>query len=90
LKIVIFGATIMLSLRLPEPLEAEFLDYCKRHRVSKTQAGITALRKLLVAEKAPLPIPADDPLAKWIGIIKEGPSTDEVMRMTRGDDWNKA
>jgi hypothetical protein len=79
----------MLTLRLPEPLEAEFLDYCKRHGVTKTQAGITALRKLLVAEKAPLPIPADDPLAKWIGVIKEGPSTDEVMRMTRGDDWNK-
>jgi hypothetical protein len=71
----------MLTLRLPESLEAEFLDYCKRHRVTKTQAGITALRKLLVSEKVPLPMSADDPLAKWIGIIKEGPST---------DDWNES
>lgn len=80
----------MLTLRLPKALEAEFLDYCQRHGVTKTEAGLTALRKLLVAEKAPLPIPADDPLTKWIGVVKGGPSTDELMRMTRGDDWNRA
>ncbi len=79
----------MLTLRLPKALEAEFLDYCERHGLSKTEAGLTALRKLLVAEKAPLPIPEDDPLAKWIGVVKGGPSTDELMRMTRGDDWNR-
>ena len=79
----------MLTLRLPKALEAEFLDYCARHRLSKTEAGLTALRKLLIAEKAPLRIPEDDPLAKWIGVIKEGPSTDEWMRTTRGDDWNR-
>jgi hypothetical protein len=79
----------MLTLRLPPTLEAEFLDYCKRHGLSKTEAALTALRKLLVAEKAPLPIPEDDPLAKWIGVVREGPSTDELMRMTRGDDWNE-
>jgi len=79
----------MLSLRLPTQLENEFADYCKRHEVSKTEAAITALKKLLRSEKEPLPIPADDPLAKWIGIVKGGPSTDELMRMTRGDDWNR-
>ena len=79
----------MLTLRLPKALEAEFLDYCERHGLSKTEAGLTALRKLLVAEKAPLPIPEDDPLAKWIGVVKGGLSTDELMRMTRGDDWNR-
>ena len=79
----------MLTLRLPESLELEFLEYCKRHQISKAQAGLTALRKLLVAEKAPLPIPEDDPLAKWVGIIKGGPTTDEWMRITRGDDWNQ-
>ena len=47
----------MLTLRLPKALEAEFLDYCARHGLTKTEAGLTALRKLLVAEKAPLPIP---------------------------------
>lgn len=79
----------MLTLRLPKALEAEFLDYCERHGLTKTEAGLTALRKLLIAEKAPLPIPKDDPLAKWIGVIKGGPSTDEWMRITRGDDWNR-
>jgi DNA-directed RNA polymerase subunit H (RpoH/RPB5) len=79
----------MLTLRLPQSLEAEFLSYCKRHGLSKTEAAQTALRKLLMAEKEPLPIPADDPIAKWIGVVKGGPSTDELMRMTRGDDWNR-
>jgi hypothetical protein len=79
----------MLSLRLPQPLESEFLAYCKQHGLSKTEVAITALRKLLVADKEPLPIPADDPLAKWIGCVKGGMSTDELMRMTRGDDWNR-
>lgn len=79
----------MLTLRLPKALEAEFLDYCERHGLTKTEAALTALRRLLVAEKAPLPIPEDDPLAKWIGVVKGGPSTDELMRMTRGDDWNQ-
>jgi hypothetical protein len=79
----------MLSLRLPQPLESEFLAYCKQHGLSKTEAVVTALRKLLVADKEPLPIPEDDPLAKWIGVIKGGPSTDEWMRITRGEDWNR-
>jgi DNA-directed RNA polymerase subunit H (RpoH/RPB5) len=80
----------VLSLRLSPELEREFLAYCKRHSVSKTEAAVTALRKLLVDDKAPLPIPADDPLAKWIGVVKGGMSTDELMRMTRGDDWNRS
>ena len=79
----------MLSLRLPTQLETEFADYCKRHEVSKTQATITALKKLLRSEKEILPIPEDNPFAKWVGVVKGGPSTDELMRMTRGDDWNR-
>jgi hypothetical protein len=31
----------------------------------------------------------DDPIRQFIGIAKEGPSTDEWMAITRGDDWNK-
>jgi hypothetical protein len=26
---------------------------------------------------------------QFIGIAKDGMSTDELMRMTRGDDWNQ-
>ncbi len=79
----------MLTVRLPAQLENELIDYCKRHGLSKTEAATTALKKLLRSEADPLPIPNDDPLAKWIGIVKGGPSTDELMRMTRGDDWNR-
>ena len=79
----------MLSLRLPAQLENEFADYCKRHELSKTEAAITALKKLLRSEKDPLPISEDNPFAKWIGVVKGGLSTDELMRMTRGDDWNR-
>jgi len=32
---------------------------------------------------------ADDPIRQFIGIAKDGMSTDELMRMTRGDDWNQ-
>jgi hypothetical protein len=31
----------------------------------------------------------DDPIRAFIGIAKDGMSTDELMRMTRGEDWNK-
>ena len=71
----------MLSLRLPAQLENEFADYCKRHEVSKTEATVTALKKLLRSEKTPLLIPENNPFAKWIGTVKGGPSTDELMRM---------
>ena len=79
----------MLTVRLPETQESALADYCQRHGVTKTQAVQQALKKLFVAEKAPLPIPENDPLAKWVGSVRKGPSTDELMRLTRGDDWNR-
>ena len=79
----------MLSVRLPAPLESDLLDFCKRHGMSKTHAVQSAIKRLLSAEKEPPPIPVDDPLYKFFGIAKGGMSTDELMRMTRGDDWNK-
>ncbi len=78
----------MLTVRLPETQETALADYCHRHGLTKTQVVQRALMKLLVAEKAPLPIPESDQLAKWIGKVRKGPSTDELMRVTRGDDWN--
>jgi antitoxin PrlF len=33
---------------------------------------------------------ADNPFAQFRGIIKSGMTTDELMRMTRGEDWNRA
>ena len=28
-------------------------------------------------------------IAKWVGSVDTGPSTDELMRLTRGDDWGR-
>lgn len=78
-----------LSVRLPAQLENQFLDYCERNGISKTMAVQQALSRLIAPPKPRFTVEPANPLSKWIGIIKGGPSTDELMRMTRGDDWNK-
>lgn len=78
-----------LSVRLPVPLEKQLFDYCKKNGLSKTQAVQQALSRLFVQPKGQFSIDPADPLAKWVGSIQRGPSTDEHMRMTRGDNWNK-
>ena len=47
----------MLTVRLPETQETALAEYCRRHGLTKTQVVQQALKKLFVAEKAPLPIP---------------------------------
>jgi hypothetical protein len=46
-----------------------------------------------VGKPAPVPdlsfLAPDDPIRQFIGIAKDGMSTDELMRMTRGEDWNQ-
>ena len=32
---------------------------------------------------------AANKIAKWVGSVGSGPSTDELMRLTRGDDWGR-
>ena len=32
---------------------------------------------------------AANKIAKWVGSVSTGPSTDELMRLTRGDDWGR-
>ena len=90
----------MLSVRLPETLERELTQYCAARKLSKSQVVQEALAEYLVAAKtasghntAPEPdlsfLAPDDPIRQFIGIAKDGMSTDELMRMTRGDDWNQ-
>jgi hypothetical protein len=90
----------MLSVRLPETVERELTQYCAARKLSKSQVVQEALAEFLVAAKSPsskneAPEPdlsflaADDPIRQFIGIAKDGMSTDELMRMTRGDDWNQ-
>jgi antitoxin PrlF len=33
--------------------------------------------------------PVDNPFAQFKGVLTTGMTTDELMRMTRGNDWNK-
>jgi hypothetical protein len=90
----------MLSVRLPETVERELTQYCAVRKLTKSQVVQEALADYLVAAKtassnnaAPEPdlsfLAPDDPIRQFIGIAKDGMSTDELMRMTRGDDWNQ-
>ena len=90
----------MLSVRLPETVERELTQYCAVRKLSKSHVVQEALAEYLMAAKtatshnaAPEPdlsfLAADDPIRKFIGIVKDGPSTDEWMAITRGEDWNK-
>jgi hypothetical protein len=91
----------MLSVRLPQPVESELQRYCSQHEVTKSYVVQEALAEWLARANAaavPAPPPAppdlsflapDDPIRQFIGILKDGPSTDEWMVITRGEDWNK-
>jgi hypothetical protein len=91
----------MLSVRLPAPIEQELAAWCARQGVTKSHVVQEALAEYFVAAKTqptPAPPPADpdlsflapdDPIRAFIGMAKGGPSTDEWMAITRGDDWNK-
>lgn len=90
----------MLSVRLPEAIERDLAQFCVSRKLTKSQVVQEALAEYMVVAKAssptkPVPEPdlsflaPDDPIRQFIGIAKDGMSTDELMRMTRGDDWNQ-
>lgn len=90
----------MLSVRLPEAIERDLTQFCASRKLTKSQVVQEALAEYLVAAKTPLPgqpasepdlsfLAPDDPIRQFIGIAKDGPSTDEWMAITRGEDWNK-
>ncbi len=72
----------MLSVHLPAELEAELDLYLASHSLSRSQVVSLALRRFLNEAKA-------DPFLAWIGTGQSGMSTDELMRWSRGDVWNK-
>ena len=90
----------MLSVRLSEAIERDLNQFCLSRNLTKSHVVQEALAEYMVTAKSastarPLPEPdlsflsPDDPIRQFIGIAKEGPSTDEWMAITRGDDWNK-
>jgi Arc/MetJ-type ribon-helix-helix transcriptional regulator len=76
----------MLSVRLPEDLETQFNDYCAARHLRKSQVVQTALRRLLDTETAAT---AADPFLALIGSGNGHFSTEDIMRMSRGNDWNQ-
>ena len=88
----------MLSVRLPQHIEKNLNAYCKHTHMTKSQVVQEAVVQWLNTAKNQIPpatepdlsfLAPDDPIRAFIGIAKNGMSTDELMRMTRGDDWNK-
>jgi hypothetical protein len=90
----------MLSVRLTEAIERDLTQFCASRNLTKSQVVQEALAEYMVAAKSDVTakqlsepdlsfLSPDDPIRQFIGIAKEGPSTDEWMSITRSDDWNK-
>jgi len=90
----------MLSVQLPETIERDLAKFCRVRNLTKSQVVQEALAEYLAAARVhapgqPLPEPdlsylaPDDPIRAFIGIAKDGMSTDELMRLTRGEDWKQ-
>ncbi len=80
----------MLSVRLPETLENQLNDYCAQRHTSKSAVVQELLEKHLQAGKAGGgPRSLKNPFAAFIGSGNRKYTTDQIMRMTRGDDWNQ-
>ena len=84
----------MLSVRLPDPLASQLTAYCQSAGVSKSSVVQAALEKHLKKQMAALAANKpkqvkQDPLLAMVGSGNRKFSTDQIMRMARGADWNK-
>ena len=84
----------MLTVRLPETIERDLNQFCASRHLHKSQVGQEALVQYMasansLSRDALFPEPdlsflsPDDPIRQFIGIAKDGPSTDEWMDITR-------
>ncbi len=86
----------MLSVRLPETLETRLNTYCETMQLSKSFVVQHALEKQLkvttrrLTKQTAKAIKQPNPFAALVGIGNGAFTTDQVMRMTRGEDWNQA
>jgi hypothetical protein len=80
----------MLSVRLPETLEMQLTAYCQSMHMTKSSVVQAALEKHLRQARAKQPPAAQaDPFLALVGSGNGKFTTDEIMRMSRGDDWNQ-
>ena len=78
----------MLSVRLPQPLESQLAAFCNAQNLTKSAVVQLALEKhLSLASKASNGTAAANPFAALRGIGNRKLTTEQIMRMTRGDDW---
>jgi hypothetical protein len=84
----------MLSVRLPGPLEKQLAEYCEAMQVTKSAAVQAALESLLKKKRpvigvGPVAMKKKNPFLALVGKGNGRFSTEQIMRMTRGEDWNK-
>ena len=80
----------MLSVRLPPTLETRLASFCESMHTTRTAVVQQALEQhLKVHAFRPRGQNKKDPLEAMIGSGNRKFTTDELMRLTRGDAWNK-
>jgi predicted DNA-binding protein len=80
----------MLSVRLPQPLKSQLTAFCKTQHLTKSAVVQLALEKhLSLASKLLCKTATANPFASLRGTGNRKLSTEQIMRMTRGDDWNR-
>lgn len=81
----------MLSVRLPLPLEKQLSAFCEAQHVSKSSVVQQALEKHLSRVSKPVrTVKSVNPFTALRGTGNRKFTTEQVMRMTRGDDWNQS
>jgi hypothetical protein len=80
----------MLSVRLPEPLESQLTAFCNAQHLTKSAVVQLALEKhLSIASKPVRKTASTNSFASQRGTGNRKLSTEQIMRMTRGEDWNR-
>jgi hypothetical protein len=74
-------ANTMLSVRLPEDLEKQLTTYCIKQKLQKSKVVQAAIRKHLQSA-------GSDPFLSLVGSGNGKYTTEQIMKMSRGDDWN--
>ena len=80
----------MLSIRLLQSLESKLRAFCNERRLTKSAVVQLALEKYLSLESKPSSrTAAANPFAALRGTGNRKLTTEQIMRMTRGDDWSR-
>jgi predicted DNA-binding protein len=80
----------MLSVRLPEALQNQLTSYCETLHLTKSLVVQEALEKHLKSIAQPArKSQSKNPFSALRGTGNKKFTAEQIMRMTRGDDWNK-